>query len=367
MTALPVFDNAQAWTGRAMARRDDWIHDLNAAEVAEIDAAVQHAQATGRDIMDLRHEDFPLERVRPLLSRVKRETLHGRGFFLLRGIPVDRYTLRQSAIAYWGIGLYLGEGVSQNAKGHVLGHVANLGLDYADPHVRGYQTTVRLPYHTDMSDLVLLLCLKSARSGGLSSVVSSTTLWNELVRRRPDHARTLLEPVYLTRWNEIPEGRLPYARVVPFMPWEDRLIATYVRAAVIKGQKLEGVPALTQAQVEAMDHLDSLAADPDLHLDMAFKPGDIQVLCNHFTLHSRTSYEDWPERERRRHLMRLWLACDDGPALPPFLTQEYQCATKGGRPNGVRVPGSPLVAPVEPWSALLNNGIAPAGADARHR
>lgn len=345
---LPTFDNAQTWTGREMAARDDWIHQLAAGEVAEIDAAVRHAEASGRDILELRRADFPLDRLLPVLASVRRETLAGRGFFLIRGIPVERYTLRQSAIAYWGIGLYLGEGVSQNAKGHVLGHVANLGLDYADPHVRGYQTTVRLPYHSDMSDLVLLLCLKASRSGGLSSVVSSTTLWNELVRTRPDHARALMEPVYFTRWNEIPEGREAHARVFPFVPCEGRMIATYVRAAVIKGQKLPGVPALTPMQVEAMDYLDALAANPQLHLDMAFHPGDIQVLCNHYTLHSRTSFEDWPERERRRHLMRLWLACDDGPKLPAFLTQDYQCATAGGRPNGVRVPGSRLVAPVEP-------------------
>jgi hypothetical protein len=345
---LPTFDNAQAWIGRDMARREDWIHELNAAQIAEIDRAVQHAESTGRDMLDLRREDFPLDTLLPVLSAVRQEALAGRGFFLIRGIPVERYTLAQCAIAYWGVGLYLGEVVSQNGKGHVLGHVTNLGLDYADPQVRGYQTTVRLPYHCDLSDLVLLLCVKSSRSGGLSSVVSSTTLWNEMVRTRPDHARTLMEPVYFTRWNEIPEGRKPYSRVVPFVPWQGRMIGTYVRAAVVKGQQLPGVPPLTQAQMEAMDYLDSLAADPDLHLDMAFRPGDIQVLCNYFTFHSRTSYEDWPERERRRHLMRLWLACDDGPALPPFITQELQCATAGGRPNGIRVPGTRLVAPVEP-------------------
>ncbi|HSH88591.1 MAG TPA: TauD/TfdA family dioxygenase [Ramlibacter sp.] len=345
---LSTFDNAQAWYGPDMARRDDWIHELSAPEIAEIDQAVAHAERTGRTILELRRQDFPLERLLPVLSAVRNEALAGRGFFLIRGIPVGRYTLQQSAIAYWGMGMYLGEGVSQNAKGHVLGHVTNLGLDYADPHVRGYQTTVRLPYHCDMSDLVLLLCVKSSRSGGLSSVVSSTTLWNEMVRTRPDHARTLMEPVYFTRWNEIPEGRKPYARVFPFVPWQGRMIGTYVRAAVVKGQQLADVPRLTEEQVAAMDYLDSLAADPEIHLDMAFRPGDIQVLCNHSTFHSRTSFEDWPEPEHRRHLMRLWLACNDGPQLPPFLTQEYQCATEGGRPNGVRVPGSRLVAPVEP-------------------
>ena len=345
---LPTFDNAQAWYGPDMTGRDDWIHALTADELADIDRAMRHAESAGSDIADLGPEDFPLGApMRALLGRVKTDVLHGRGFMLLRGIPVERYTLRQSAIAYWGLGSHMGEAVSQNGKGHVLGHVTNLGLDYADPEVRGYQTTARLNYHADSSDIVALLCLRSGRSGGLSSIVSSTTLWNELVRRRPDHARTLLSPLFYTRWGEIPADRKPWAEIAPFTPWEGRMIATYVRSAIAKSQLMPQVPRLSAAQLEAMDHLDALAADPALHLDMAFRPGDIQVLCNHSILHSRTAYEDWPEPERRRHLLRLWLACEDGPALPPFMTADFQGSTATGRPDGIRVPGVPLVAPLE--------------------
>jgi hypothetical protein len=241
----------------------------------------------------------------------------------------------------------MGEPVSQNGKGHVLGHVTNLGLDYADPEVRGYQTSARLNYHADSSDVVSLLCLRSSRSGGLSSIVSSTTIWNELVRRRPDHARVLTAPLYYTRWGEVPAGRRPWAEIAAFTPWQGRMIATYVRSAIEKSQLMSEVPRLSSFQLEAMDHLDALAADPVLHLDMEFSPGDVQVLCNHSILHSRTAYEDWPEPHRRRHLLRLWLACEDGPALPPFMTGEFQRATANGRPDGIRVPGVPLVAPLE--------------------
>ncbi len=345
---LPTFDNAQAWYGPDMMRRDEWIHALTADELADIDRAVRHAEMAGSDIAELGPEHFPLGApMRALLARVKNDVLHGRGFMLLRGIPVERYSLRQSAIAYWGLGSHMGEAVSQNGKGHVLGHVTNLGLDYADPEVRGYQTRARLNYHADSSDIVSLLCLRAGRSGGLSSIVSSTTLWNELVRRRPDHARTLLSPLYYTRWGEIPANRKPWAEIAAFTPWEGRMIATYVRSAIAKSQLMAQVPRLSAAQLEAMDHLDALAADPALHLDMAFRPGDIQVLCNHSILHSRTAYEDWPEPERRRHLLRLWLACEDGPALPPFMTDDFQGRTATGRPDGIRVPGVPLIAPLE--------------------
>jgi len=344
---LPVFDTPQAWYGPDMARRDDWIHAFTPAEIDEIDRAVRLADSTGLDIVDIGREHFPLDAMRDRMASVRREVLHGRGFFLMRGIPVERYTMRESAIAYWGLGRWMGEPVSQNGKGHVLGHVTNLGLDYADPEVRGYQTSARLNYHADSSDIVSLLCLRSSRSGGLSSIVSSTTIWNELVRRRPDHARALTAPLYYTRWGEVPAGRRPWAEIAAFTPWQGRMIATYVRSAIEKSQLMSEVPRLSSFQLEAMDHLDALAADPELHLDMEFSPGDVQVLCNHSILHSRTAYEDWPEPHRRRHLLRLWLACEDGPALPPFMTGEFQRATANGRPDGIRVPGVPLVAPLE--------------------
>ena len=342
---LPLFANAQAWIGPDMARRRDWIHELTDGDIAEIDQAVAQVERAGLEILDVDRSAFPLPLLGKVLNAAKEATLHGRGFHLLRGIPVERYTLRQSAIAYWGLGQHLGEPVSQNGKGHVLGHVANLGLNYADPEVRGYQTSARLPYHCDLADIVALLCLRTSRRGGLSSIVSSTTVWNELVRRRPDCARTLLQPLYYTRWGEIPKGKMPYEAIPVFSPCDGKMIATYVRSAIVKAQTLAGIPQLTERQIEAMDFLDSLAADPVLHLDMEFKPGDVQILSNHFILHSRTAYEDWPALHKRRHLLRLWLACPDGPELPPFMYERYG-KLACGRPDGIRVPGVALIAPL---------------------
>ena len=346
--ALPLFDNAQAWTGPEMAARTDWIHALDADEVAELRAAVATAMATGRPVQALTRADFPLDRLAARLDAIRHEVLHGRGFFLMRGVPVGEWSLAESAAAFWGMGLVLGEPVSQNGKGHVLGHVANLGLDYGDPEVRGYQTSAHLNYHTDSSDVVGLLSLRTPKSGGLSSIVSSTTLWNRLAAERPDLARALLEPFPYTRWGEVPEGRDPWFGMPVFTPWQGRMIGAYVGSAVRKAQRLPGVPPLSAAQQEAMAALDALAGDPALRLDMDFRPGDVQWLCNHGILHSRTAYEDWPEPARRRHLLRLWLACPDGPALPPAFTDTYQGRTETGRPDGIRVPGVPLHAPLEP-------------------
>lgn len=346
LAPLPVFDNEQVWWGPQMAARSDWLHVFTDAELAQIDAVVQKADASGRDLLTFGPQDFPLPLLSQRLDDVRGHLLRGRGFHLFRGLPVERYSARQAALAYWAIGLHLGEPVSQNGKGHVLGHVANLGLNYADPEVRGYQTSARLPYHTDSSDVVGLLCLKTSKAGGLSSIVSSTTIWNELVRTRPDHARTLLSNFHRTRWGEIPEQKQKWSAGPIYAPCEGRMIASYVRSAISKAQLMPEVPRLTPAQIEALDHVDALAADPRLHLDMVLAPGDIQLVSNHSIFHSRTAYEDWPEPERRRHLLRLWLACDDGPALPESLLGRLGQTAKG-RPNGICVPGVPFVAPLE--------------------
>ncbi len=347
-TILSEFDTPQAWYGPELARRTDWIHDLSDADRQELRHAIAVAQASGRPLHLLGRAQFPLATLAARLNRLRLEALDARGFFLLRGVPVAEYSPWESAAAFWGMGLYLGEAVSQNGKGHVLGHVANLGLDYADPEVRGYQTNAGLNFHTDFSDLVGLLSLRTPQSGGLSKIASSTTIWNEIVRRRPDLARVLLEPVYYTRWGELSAGMQPYYGMPVFSPCGGRMVVTYVRSAIRKAQLMPEVPRLSRTQEEALDLLDSLAADPAISLSMEFRPGDIQVLCNHWILHSRTSYEDWPEVERRRHLLRLWLACDVGPTLPASFTTVAQPATRSGRPAGIQVPGVPFSAPLDP-------------------
>ncbi|MBN9426668.1 MAG: TauD/TfdA family dioxygenase [Burkholderiales bacterium] len=345
---LPVFENEQAWRGPSMAKRSDWIHELTPQEIDDLDAAVQAVEQRGIDLVELRRGDFPLGPLAKTLAKLRHDLLHGRGFFMVRGVPVHRYSRLQSCIAFFGIGLHLGDPVSQNGKGHILGHVKNLGANFSDPEIRGYQTSARLAYHTDYSDVVGLLCLQTSRAGGASSIVSSTTLWNEVVHRRPDLAEALLKPLYYTRWGEIPAGKQRYSEVPPFSPWQGRMIAFLnTRMTIMKAQAFPEVPRLTAQQLEGLDLLDELENDPELHLDMMFQPGDMQFVCNHFILHSRTAYEDWPEPERRRHLLRLWLACPEGPQLPPFMADDFQGSTASGRPNGIHPPGVPFKAPLE--------------------
>ena len=338
----------QAWYGPELARRpEEWTHVFSADESAELLAAIAAVEARGWDVTDIRPETFPLPQLGSTLRRVREDLLRGRGFSLLRGFPSERLSARQRAIGYFGIGAHLGRAVSQNAAGHALGHVTDLGFDYSQPTARGYQTNVRLPYHTDGADLVGLLCVRTAKSGGLSSLVSSTTLYNEMLERRPDLVRVLMGATYRDRRGEISPGKGPWYTLPVFNPHEGLMIASYVRSAIRKAQRFEEVPRVSPELTEAMDFLDGLAESPDLHLDMELAVGDIQFVCNHYIFHSRTNYEDHAQPEARRHLLRLWLSCDDGPALPAVF-DNYTGLDARGRPMGLYLDGGRLTAPLVP-------------------
>ena len=348
MVPLKPLSGPQVWYGPEMAARTDWIRPLKPSEIAELETAVKRLDATGIDIAAIGPADLNVPGLQSLVEEIRAAVLHGRGFHFVRGIPLERWSVRQCAIAYFGLGTLLGEPVSQNAMGHILGHVKDIGADYAKPEHRGYQTAARLAYHCDSSDIVGLLCLKPAKAGGKSSIVSSWTLFNEMLRRHPDLLPELLQPVYRDRRGEVPDGAEPWYAVPVFNPMPGGgMVATYVRSAMQKAQRFPEVPRLSSQLIAACDAMDKLAEDPTIHLDMDFRPGDMQFVSNHWIMHSRTAYEDFAEPEKRRHLFRLWLACPDGPALPEVYTRVWQGATGNGRPAGIRVPGVPLSAPLD--------------------
>lgn len=336
-----------AWLGPELARNREWLRMLSAEELAEIDAAIRAFRASGTALADISPQSFPLPVFGPRLKAMLKDILQGRGFVLLRGFDVEAHTREESAIAYMGIGSWLGKPRSQNAKGHLLGHVKDLGLDIKDPKVRYYQTNRKLEYHTDSIDIVALLCLKTAKSGGESFIVSSMTLYNEILKRRPDLVPALFLPFPTDRRGEVPEGMKPWFDV-PILNWHAGLLSCiYVRQYIESAQQLfPEATRLTPQQVEAMDLMDQLSNDPAIHLSMAFLPGDMQFLHNHQMLHSRNDFENWPEPERHRHLLRLWLAPQEARPLPPVFAARYGSITPGER-GGIVVKGTTFRAPLE--------------------
>jgi len=343
----PEIDDASAWYGPEMTDRTDWIERLAPAEIAEVEGAAGDLAESSSDLTSISAADFPLPTLGPRLRRILEEVLNGRGFVLIKALPVERWSAREAAIAFLGIGVHLGKPRMQNAAGHLLGHVKDLGRSSDDPHTRIYQTRERQTHHTDSCDVVGLLCLRAAKSGGLSSLVSSTTIFNEMRRRRPDLLEVLLDRIETDRRGEVPEGSEPYFSIPVFNWHEGLLSAIYQRQYIESARRFPGVAPLSPQQIEALNLFDELANDPALNLMMELQPGDLQFVHNHTILHDRTAFEDFPEPGRKRHLLRLWLAPLNARPLPEVFAERFGSVTPGDR-GGIAVPG---VKPVIPFDA----------------
>jgi len=302
-----------AWKGADLQGRSDWIRPFRADELTEIDAALAGVKQRGLDWVDVTREDFPLPRFAAALMQIAQELETGRGMILLRGLPL-RYSPDDLRMVYWGIGAHLGTAVSQGGRGEVLANVEDEGQKVEFTKRRGSKTSDSLSFHSDRCDIVGLLCVRKARAGGLSRVVSAAAIHNEVLRRRPDLIDVFYADWYHSRQGDEQPGEAR-AYPKPIFGFQDEHFTglfspTYIRSA----QEFPEVPRFTRQQQEALDLYYDLSEE--LALSMTFEPGDIQLLNNHLTYHARTSFDDYTEPERKRLLLRLWLAVPGSRPLP---------------------------------------------------
>ena len=317
-----------------------WLHTLLEEEVHELVEVAKRYVESGRDIADMQRADVPLPLISEKLADLKHCLLHGMGARVLRGLDLTELNELEAAAVFYAVGLHLGSARSQNAAGHLLGHVRDVGAQGANTQTRIYQTAERQTFHTDSSDVVGLLCLREAKSGGDSLLVSTVSIYNEMMRRRPDLAKLLFDPIATDRRGEVPEGENPYFEIPVFNWFDGELTGVYQRQYIDSAQRFEGAMRLTEQHVEALDLFDDLANDPDLHFKMRLRSGDMQFVYNHPLLHDRTGFEDHVELEKRRHLYRLWLAMEGDRELPPCFAQRFGQTTVGDR-GGIVTEGTP--------------------------
>jgi len=309
----PVIDPA-GWTASEIAASEDWVYRFPDHEIAEIMDAATALEASGKDLVTTGREDFPLPRTAKSLAAIYRELKSGRGFVQMRGLPVGEISRARAAAAFWGIGTHFGTMMSQNAEGHVLGHVKDLGKDYNDPNVRGYQTKAAMTFHTDPCDMVALLCLNTAKSGGASRVVSSVTLYNEMLKRNPDYVADLCKDFYWTLHGEVSPGADPWYKMPVFSFADGYFSARGASTHARKAQFLPGAEKWSEQRNAAVALFQELTQE--LAADLPFEQGDLQILNNHVMLHSRRPYDDWEDPDRKRHLFRLWIRNEDLRPVP---------------------------------------------------
>jgi hypothetical protein len=340
-TVINPISGPSVWTGHDFAERDDWIYQLSAEELAELDSAVNSIPVDIPVLYQATAKDFPLPYLSKALAGLDDELHRGRGFILLRGIPVDRYDEDQLAAIFWGIGSHFGTGLAQSLKGDRLGHVIDRSGPGSDPrHMRNYELGGNLRMHTDLNnDVVGLMMLQHAKSGGESRIASSLTVHNIILREHPE----FLEPLYrgyhfhiLGSDRDTDRGtdrdraaRLTDHRIPIFIDHGDAVSCHYNPSPIDRSVQRGGV-TLSKTEAGAVRFVAEVAARPGIYLDMALQRGDIQLLNNHAILHGRTDYQDYPEMVRRRHLLRLWLRSARSQKQPPE-TQVHQTDALGYR------------------------------------
>lgn len=320
MTSIaPVTDPAD-WYAGSFAGPEAFARQVSREEAAELVAVCEALEARRLGWNDTARADFPFRALAPLLGDALRELQDGRGFVLLRGLPLAQGSKERARLAAWGLGTWIGNHVSQTAQGIRLVDVSD--VTGKEPSPRQYRTSQELRLHTDpASDLIGLACVQDARSGGESVLTSAVAVHNAMLAQRPDLLALLYHGFHWHRFNEgRPEdGPFSRERVPVFAQEQGRLACRYVRTPIAAGHKEAGVP-LSDAQIEALDCFDQLASSPGLRVSFRMRPGDLLLVNNLAVLHARTQFEDHAAQDRRRHMVRLWLEGLTGfRPVPPVL------------------------------------------------
>jgi len=299
----PYEDFPSKITGPTVWRREDfvghperWVHAFSDAEISELSATADAFVASGTPLTGISKSNFPLPTLGPVLAALREDLLDGKGFILFKRFPADVWGPLKNAVAYMGLGTYLGYFVSQNGRGHVLGHVKDVGDDPTQIHtVRIYRTTARQFFHADDGDIVGLLCVHRAQEGGESDIVSVHNVWNTLQREHPDVAELLTKPIwYFDRKGEVSDGQQEWIRQ-PVMYLENggkgRLYCKwdpYYIKSLTRFSDKGLIPPLSEEQKRAAQILEETCQRLALH--MILEVGDIQFVSNAHLLHARTAY-----------------------------------------------------------------------------
>ena len=348
LTDLPnTLTGPSAWLGREMGDNPEaWLYQLTAEDVVDLEKAAQHFLSLGVDVGEITKETFPLTTFLDHVEDLSETLLKGAGVEVLRGLPIAKYSQEFAATIFCGLGSHLGSARSQNSDGHILGHVRDIGADANDPNSRIYQTCERQTFHTDSADVVGLLCIREAKEGGRSLLVSAESIYNRMKAERPDLLEKLFDPIATDRRGEVPEGAKPFMEI-PVLSWnEGYLTVFYQRQYIDSAQRFEGAMRLIPEHIEALDMFDALANDPELCFGMQLEPGDMQFVYNHSQLHDRTGFLDWPDPQKRRHLMRLWLSIKGDRPLPECFKERYGSIEIGNR-GGIITKETKLHAPLD--------------------
>lgn len=323
-----------AWKGPDFANDSSWIYELSDAERAEMDVALRRISDKGLAPREFSRDEFALPTLAPRIVEFLDELENGRGFLVLRGIPVAHYDEAALYRLYWGLAVHFGDMISQNAKGDLIGRVENIGDDYNAFNARGYTTDAELHPHNDSSDIVGLLCVRKAREGGETIIASAMAIYNDIAQHHPEFLDALYAGFHYDIRGE-GKGRDPNEvtrnRVPVYSYHDGRLSCRYNQRAILTAVDKVGKP-LSKIEADAVEYIAARSRDPAFKLSFSMQPGDLQLLNNHMILHARTRFFDAPEPQRRRLMLRLWVnrRAGEGRELAAEFADRYNTGHRQG-------------------------------------
>lgn len=319
-----------AWRASSFGSPSDYALELTRAERDELAAAIDALERRGRlsSVCALSKSDFRFDRLAEKLARGYAQVRSGRGFVVLRGLPIEGLSLEQFTAGVWGLGLYFGTALSQNAQGELLTAVIDATGEDATP--RMYRSNLELRPHSDITAMISLACWQKSQSGGASVVVSGVTVHDAIRARAPQLLGPLYRGYHYHRLGEQGAGEdaaTPY-RVPVFANRNGQLSCRYQRSGIAAGHRELGV-SLEERDIEAMNLFDELAAAPENRLAFFLERGDMIVINNYTVMHARTRFTNFPDPGRQRRLVRLWLDADGFRDVP----KEFKLFTTNGVPR----------------------------------
>ncbi len=324
-----------AWRGCDMARDRSWILELTRSQADELERAAEGALASGKPFAALARADFALRQCAGVFEDVRRRVVEGVGFVLLRGLPVAGRSREAIRMIYWAFGTHLGTAVTQNLQGDLVAEITDRGFDVNNLDVKPSQTNAEQRPHTDPADVVALLCINAARSGGLSRIASTMAIYNAVLETHPEYLEWLYRGFHHNLRGDAsaaaPFGCTP--KPIPVYRYYKGALSCVFNASTIKEAQRRMGALVPDTEMRAIDYMVELARSDEYRLDMEFRPGDLQVLNNYTVLHWRTEFNDWPEPEKKRLLYRLWLKAENLRPVDPEMADGYITGAQTGRPK----------------------------------
>ncbi len=326
----------KAWKATDLKRTRHWIRPLTEQEQSGLRKGLEGFLSKGIPLTSAIASDFPFEETTVLIDDIRRELYQGFGLIVIKNFPIKGLSESDIQAMYWGFVNLLGILRPQGKDSGLIKHVKDMGGSYRNATGRGYNTNAELDFHTDLSDVVSLLCLQDAKSGGMSRVCSSRAIFDIMTQETPHLAAALTTPLDHSRQGEEAANETPFY-AAPIVSFADEWFSCrYVRNHTRHVHRHPGAKEPSPIQLQAMDRMDALASSPELVVEMRLEPGDVQLLNNHVTLHSRTAYEDYEDPLRKRSLLRAWICNPDSQPLSQALTEAYHDTRAGAVRGGIK-------------------------------